>query len=87
VAAGEALLPAELKPRIDFVAHDFFTEQPVRGADIYIFKWIMHNWSDKYCLRILRALVPALKTGAKVLLFEYVLHDEPDSKWSTKWLV
>lgn len=87
VAAGEALLPAELKPRIDFVAHDFFTEQPVRGADIYILKWIMHNWSDKYCLRILRALVPALKTGAKVLLFEYVLHDEPDSKWSTKWLV
>ena len=55
---------------VDFMAHDFFTEQPVNGADVYYSRWTLHNWPDKYCVRILKALVPALKKGAKVLLVE-----------------
>ncbi|KAF2485885.1 O-methyltransferase [Neohortaea acidophila] len=33
---------------ISFMSHDFFTPQPV-VADVYLFRWILHNWSDKYC--------------------------------------
>ncbi|KAJ4356522.1 uncharacterized protein N0V89_004556 [Didymosphaeria variabile] len=72
VAAGKAMLPAELRSRVDFTAHDFFDEQPVKGADVYLLARIMLNWSEKYCLKILRALVPALKVGAKILFYEHV---------------
>lgn len=57
---------------ISFMTHDFFTPQPV-VADVYLFRWILHNWSDKYCVRILRALVPALKPGARIVINEHVM--------------
>jgi hypothetical protein len=53
------------------MAHDFFTPQTV-VADVYLLRWILHNWSDKYCMRILRALIPALKPGARVVVNEDV---------------
>lgn len=72
VTAGKAALPTELQSRIEFTVHDFFEPQPTIGADVFLFARIFHNWSDKYCLQILRALVPAMKTGAKVLIYEHV---------------
>ena len=60
-------------PRVRFMAHDFFTEQPIKGADVYYFRWILHNWSDEYAVRILQALIPALKPGARVIVNEFCL--------------
>ena len=59
--------------RFEFRAHDFFTEQPVHGADIYLFRWVLHDWSDKYALKIVKSLIPALKHGAKVIVNEFCL--------------
>ncbi|KAI1411891.1 putative O-methyltransferase [Hypoxylon sp. FL1857] len=59
--------------RVEFMAHDFFEEQPVKNADVYIFRQIFHNWPDKYCVKILKALVPALKDGARVLAMDFVM--------------
>ncbi|KAK7555287.1 S-adenosyl-L-methionine-dependent methyltransferase [Phyllosticta citricarpa] len=73
VAGGPATVPAELSDRIQFQSHDFFTEQPVHGADVFFFRWIFHNWSDKYCVQILKNLIPALKPGARVLINENML--------------
>lgn len=67
---AEAIVPSHLSGRVRFMAHNFFTEQPIKGADVYYFRWILHNWSDKYAVRILRALVPALKHGARVIVSE-----------------
>ncbi|KKZ63273.1 hypothetical protein EMCG_00256 [[Emmonsia] crescens] len=67
----EAELPSDIKTRVSFIEHDFFQPQPVQ-ADIYIFKMILHDWPDYEAARILRALVPALKPGARVILFEYM---------------
>lgn len=61
-------IPEELKDRVELTTHDFFTEQPVKGADVYFFRHVFHNWPDLYCIKILRALIPALKPGAKVLI-------------------
>jgi hypothetical protein len=66
-------MPAEVADRVTFMAHNFFTEQPVKDADIYYFRWILHDWSDKYCIKILKALTPALKPGARILLSERCL--------------
>ncbi|KAL8365405.1 hypothetical protein RB595_004283 [Gaeumannomyces hyphopodioides] len=68
--ADDADLRAE--GRVGFVAHDFFEPQPVAGADVYMLKMILHDWTDAECARILRALVPALKPGARVILIEYM---------------
>ncbi|KAL2825755.1 O-methyltransferase-domain-containing protein [Aspergillus cavernicola] len=74
VAQGTSdLLPSDLQGRVRFEAHDFFTEQPVVGADVYLLRLILHDWSDKYAVLILRALIPALKRGAKVVLNERVV--------------
>ncbi|KAK3365683.1 O-methyltransferase-domain-containing protein [Lasiosphaeria ovina] len=70
---GIAEAPKDKNPRVEFQAHDFFTEQPVKGADIFILRQIMHDWSDKYCRQILQDLIPALKPGARIVLNEQVL--------------
>ncbi|KAI4222618.1 MAG: hypothetical protein L6R36_006006 [Xanthoria steineri] len=76
-------LPAdEFAERIEFEAHDFFTDQSVQEADVYLMRWILHDWSDGYCVKILRALVPALekKRESRIVLFEYVLSEVPETR-------
>jgi hypothetical protein len=68
-----ASAPKSEKGQVEFQAHDFFTEQPVNGADVYFFRWIFHDWSDKYCIAILRALIPALKKGSRVVMMEHIV--------------
>lgn len=58
---------ANIAHRIDFMAYDLFTEQPV-VADIYLLRAIFHNWPDAYCVKILQKLIPALKNGAKIVI-------------------
>lgn len=70
--AGKKDLPEELTGRVTFITHDFLTPQPVQNAEVYLFRWILHNWSDKYCVRILRNLIPALKEGAKIVVVDNV---------------
>ncbi|CAJ2504087.1 Uu.00g114810.m01.CDS01 [Anthostomella pinea] len=66
---------AQVARRISFQAHDFFTEQTVQGADVYFFRWIMHNYSTPYAVQILRSLVPALKPGARVIVNDHCLRE------------
>ena len=85
VDQGKAALPKEYEGRIDFMAHDFFTEQTVKKApEVYLFRWIFHNWSDGYCLKILRSLIPSLSDNTRVLIYEYVLNDEPETRLTEK---
>lgn len=78
VTGASHRLPTELSARITFMAHDFMTEQPVKGADAYLFRWVFHNWSDKYCLKILGNLIPALKDGARIIVQDNCL-PEPNT--------
>lgn len=68
---------ANAKPQaglnVRFMPHDFFEEQPVKGASVYIYRWILHNWPDKYCVKILKALIPALQSGSRVLVMDFVM--------------
>ncbi|KAI0023866.1 S-adenosyl-L-methionine-dependent methyltransferase [Xylariomycetidae sp. FL0641] len=69
VEGAESELPESLQGRVQFMAHDLFSAQEVK-ADVYYLRWILHNWSNKYCALILKALIPALKPGARVLIHE-----------------
>ena len=68
IAGLKSRLQSDLKDRISGMEHDFLTPQPVKGADIYLLRWILHDWSDKYCVKILQCLIPALKRGARVVI-------------------
>lgn len=62
-----------ISDRIEFVPHDMFIEQPVKNADVYLLRYVLHDWGDKYCIDIIRNLVPALKRGARIVIQDHVL--------------
>jgi len=74
VKGAEIEILAELEGRVSFQAHSFFDEQKV-VADAYFLRWIFHNWSDKYCIKILHALVPILRPGARIIINEICVPD------------
>lgn len=73
ISQAQNTLPAQLEDRIRFQVHDFFQEQPVHGADVYLLRHVLHDWSNKYARKILQALIPALKPGAKVVLNDRII--------------
>jgi hypothetical protein len=60
-------VPEHLGDRVSLTTHDFFTPQTV-DAQVYFFRWIFHGFSEKYCVKILQALTPALKKGARIAI-------------------
>jgi hypothetical protein len=76
--AARRPIPPEFDNSVSFMEHDFFTPQPITGADVYLFRWIFHNWPDKHCIRILKNLVPALRQGSRVVVSEICL-PEPNT--------
>ncbi|KAF2123220.1 S-adenosyl-L-methionine-dependent methyltransferase [Lophiotrema nucula] len=60
-------------PNVEFQTYDFFTPQPVKDADLYLFRMIFHNWGDKYCIDILRNLIPALKPKSQIMINDHVI--------------
>jgi hypothetical protein len=75
---NEASIPEDLEGRLEFMAHNFFEEQPVKNADVYFLRSILHDWSDKYAILILQNLIPALKSNAKIIINE-VCVPEPNT--------
>jgi hypothetical protein len=66
-------IPEDVRKRVDVIAHDVFTAQPIKEADVYLLRFVMHDWSDKYCVEVLRALIGALKKGAKIVIQDHLL--------------
>jgi hypothetical protein len=52
-------------------------------ADLYLLKWVLHDWDDATCVRILRTLAAAMPAGARVLVVEGELrHAQVDPRFS-----
>jgi len=62
----------DIPSNIEFQVHDFFEPQPIHGAQVYLLRWILHDWPDNYAIRILKALIPGLQHGASVVINDYV---------------
>ncbi|KAI0403138.1 S-adenosyl-L-methionine-dependent methyltransferase [Xylaria palmicola] len=67
-------LPPDIASRLTFLAHDFTDPQPIKGADAYLLRMILHDWPDAEAIKILRHLVAAMD-GAKsrLLIMDVVL--------------
>lgn len=68
-----------------YMEHDFLQPQPLttKGAKIFFMRWILHNWPDQYCHRILDGLIPSLEHGAHVLIMEQLM--PPPGGVSNMW--
>lgn len=73
INAARTNLPAHLKDRVEFQVYDFWHEQPIKGADVYFFRWIFHDWSDTHAVKLLKTLIPSLKAGSRVVINERCL--------------
>ena len=65
-------IPKDMAPRIEFMEHDFFNDQPVK-ADAFLFRMIFHNWSDQHVIKILKATISGLKPGSRIIINDYLV--------------
>ncbi|KAK7964054.1 hypothetical protein PG996_008256 [Apiospora saccharicola] len=64
----------QLDPRIQRIAYDFFTPQPIIGSRVYFLHAVPHDWPDADCLRIFANIRTAMRPGySKLLIYEVVL--------------
>jgi hypothetical protein len=54
------------------------------GADVYILRWIIHDWSEAEAVALLGRVREAMKPGARLILLEELIPEVPDfvlGKW------
>jgi ubiquinone/menaquinone biosynthesis C-methylase UbiE len=86
VEKGRKALPSEFEGRISFEAQNFMEpQQPANSSNAYLISRCLHNWSDYHSSIILRSLIPGLRKGSKVLIWDSVLDDSPVKKLSEKF--
>ncbi|MCC6537902.1 MAG: methyltransferase [Bryobacterales bacterium] len=69
VKAAQAHPVPPLDARADFVGGDFFASVPGEG-DLYLLKYIIHDWADAKSIEILKSIRKAMPGHAKLLLIE-----------------
>jgi O-methyltransferase domain len=69
--------------RLEPVGGDFFQSVPP-GADAYILRWIIHDWSEAEVGTLLGKVRKAMKPGARLVLLEELIPETPElvpGKW------
>lgn len=74
--AGPQLQQAGVAQRCEVVGGSFFESVP-DGADAYVMKSILHDWSDEDCGRILDNIRTAIAPDGRLILLEAVLPERP----------
>lgn len=72
VVAGAAPVLEGVGERCRVVGGNFFESVPA-GSDFYVVKFILHDWGDAECVRILQNCRAAMAPGGRVLIVEHVL--------------
>jgi len=73
----------DLDSKIEPKAHDFFTEQPIKGARAYYMHSVLHDWPDDLAEQILKTLKPAMEPGYSRLLLNENLIPDTNAHWET----
>ena len=61
---------------VECMAYDFFTPQPIKGARLYLFRSVCHDWDDEKSRELLSNTVDAMDpTYSRLLIDEWVLAD------------
>jgi hypothetical protein len=73
VAADMAhtITSSDFANRTEVLGGDFFKRVP--AADLYLLKFILHDWDDVNCVEILKRCREAMLPGGRVVIVEFVL--------------
>jgi len=82
-ASGFVSAPG-VRERCEVIGGSFFGSVPA-GADAYLMKYIIHDWDDAKCARILGHCREAMEPGGRVLVVDRVIQPGNGTDWS-KWL-
>jgi hypothetical protein len=69
--------------RLQPIGGDFFQTVPA-GADAYILRWIIHDWSEAKAVALLGKVREGMKPGARLILLEELIPETPGlvpGKW------
>lgn len=47
--------------------------KPVKHADVYLLRMIIHDWADAHAVRILKELAEVMKEGSQIVIMDMVL--------------
>ncbi|EOA33960.1 hypothetical protein CARUB_v10021455mg [Capsella rubella] len=74
---ASALVHAPLFLGVEHVSGDMFTEIP--KGDAILMKWILHDWTDEDCVKILKNCWRSLPKNGKVTIVELIVPKKPKS--------
>ena len=63
--------------RTEVVGGDFFESVP--AGDLYLLKFILHDWDDESCVKILRRCREAMAPGGRIAILEFVVGTDGDA--------
>ena len=67
----EAAAAHGLQSRMTGIVGDFLREVP--AADVYLLKFVLHDWDDESCVRILSNIRRAMEPGARLFIVEMAI--------------
>lgn len=69
------LSASKVADRCEAVGGDFFESVPP-GGDVYIMKWILHDWTDERCVRILENCRDRMADEGRLLVVDRVMPEQ-----------
>lgn len=78
-------IPDDLKDRCTVEGGSFFEKIPA-GADLYVTKWVVHDWNDTEAVQLFKTCYDAMKIGSKLLIIDAVIPDELNAPHAGKIL-
>ncbi|KAH6658482.1 S-adenosyl-L-methionine-dependent methyltransferase [Truncatella angustata] len=69
---AKKLSPA-VSSRVELQVHDFFNDQPVKEASVYLMRGVFHNWGEEDAAKLLEKTIAAMKADTKIIIVDMVL--------------
>ena len=73
--ANERIAASPASSRCRFASGDFFASVP-QGADVHLLKFILHDWTDDECVRLLRRCREAIAPEGRVAIVETIVPED-----------
>jgi hypothetical protein len=90
IEEARSLLGPTVDERLELVGGDFFTAVPT-GADVYLMRWILHDWNDTACINLLttcrRAMLPHSRLLSAELIVDTDRNDEITHSYDLQMLI
>ncbi|KAK8073470.1 S-adenosyl-L-methionine-dependent methyltransferase [Apiospora phragmitis] len=81
-----SIIPSEENKALTPMAHNFFEEQPIKGARAYYLHSVLHDWPDDRAEVIVGRIKAAMRPGYSKLLINENVIPRTDAYWETSAL-